>query len=95
MTTQYSEPRGKYKKSFHQSIKQNKDIILHYFEATPAYKELMPAILKNQRGNVFYKKLIHSHANSRQSAFFLNLMKAIKDVQKKDEEQNKRSKKYK
>ena len=92
MTTQYSEPRGKYKKSFHQSIKQNKDIILHYFEATPAYKELMPAILKNQRGNVFYKKLIQSHATSRQSAFFLNLMKAIKDVQKKDEEQNKREK---
>ena len=85
MPTQYSEPRGKYKKTFHQSIKQNKDRIYHYFEEQPYYKELMPVIAKNQRGNFMYKKLIKTNKNSRKSTFFVNLMKAVEEVHKRSE----------
>ena len=85
MSTHYSEQGNKYKKSFHESIKNNKDTILNFFEREPIYKDLMPNILKSHRGHVFYHKFLKNNLKSeRKSNFYEGLMKAIKKVQQEN-----------
>ena len=84
VSTRYSEPESKYKKSFHDSIKDNKNTIFNFFEREPIYKDLMQDISKSSRGNVFYHRFLKHNLRSdrKQSVFFEGLMKAIKEVQK-------------
>lgn len=90
MSTHYSEQGNKYKKSFHESIKNNKDTILNFFEREPIYKDLMPNILKSHRGHVFYHKFLKNNLKSeRKSNFYEGLMKAIKKVQQEKQEMQK------
>ena len=91
MSTFYSEQKYKYKKSFHDSIKNSKDNIYSLFEKEPLYRELMPVISKSKRGNVYYNQLVKKNLknNERKSAFYENLMRVIQEVQKKKKKQEK------
>ena len=89
VSTRYSDVESKYRKSFHDSIKDSKNTIFNLFEREPVYKDKMPIISKSNRGNVMYHKFIKSNLRSekKQSAFFSGLMKAIKEVQKEKQKQ--------
>ena len=51
----------------------------------------MPIISKNKRGNVYYNQLVKKNIKNdeRKSAFFENLMRVVKEIQKKSERQAK------
>ena len=84
VSTRYSEPKEKFKKSFHDSIKNNKDYIFSLYSQHTFYKEMMPVISKSKRGNIYYNKMFKFNMKQkRKSAFFEGLMKAIEDIQKK------------
>ena len=89
MSTRYSDVESKYRKSFHDSIKDSKNTIFNLFEREPVYKDKMPIISKSNRGNIIYHKFVKSNIKSerRKSAFFIGLMKAIKEVQKEKQKQ--------
>ena len=94
MSTRFSEPERKYKKSFHESIKDSKNTIFNFFEREPIYKDLMPVISKSNKGNIVYHKFVKNNVKTeRKSAFFEGLLKAIKNVQK--EKENKQIQKIK
>ena len=94
MSTRFSEPEKKSKKSFHESIKDSKDSIFNCFEREPYYKELMPIISRSNRGNAYYQKFVKSNIKQeRKSAFFEGLMNIIKNVQdEKEKKQNQKNK---
>jgi len=91
MSTFYSEQKYKYQKSFHDSIKNSKDSVYNLFEKEPLYRELMPVISKSKRGNVYYNQLVKKNLKNkeRKSVFYENLMRVIKEVQKKNEKKEK------
>jgi len=82
VSTRFSEPKAKFKISFHDSIKNNKDFIFSLYSKNSFYKEIMPVISKNKRGNYFYNKMFKINPKKqKKSAFFEGLMKAIEDIQ--------------
>ena len=54
VSTRYSEPKEKFKRSFHDSIKNNKDHIFNLYSQHTFYKDMMPVISKSKRGNYYY-----------------------------------------
>ena len=83
VSTRFSEPKAKVKISFHDSIKNDKDYIFSLYSKQSFYKELMPVLYQNKRGNYFYNKMFKINPKKqKKSAFFEGLMKAIEDMQK-------------
>ena len=76
VTTRYCEPKKGKKITFHDTIEGDKDFIFNFFESQPYYNELMPIIIKNNRGTHFYKKIIKKGLEAK-SDFFKTLIKAI------------------
>ena len=84
VSTRYSEPKEKFKRSFHDSIKNNKDHIFNLYSQHTFYKDMMPVISKSKRGNYYYNKMFKLNPKQkRKSAFFEGLMKAIEDIEKR------------
>ena len=79
VTTKYCEPKRGLKKTFHEAIQGDKDFIFNFFESQPYYNEVMPTIIKNSRGNNFYKKIIRKGID-RKSDFFRGILRAINEV---------------
>ena len=78
VTTKYCEPKMTKKITFHDTIQGSKDFIFNFFDSQPYYNELMPTIIKNNRGSHFYKKIIKKGIEAK-SDFFKNIIKAIKN----------------
>ena len=88
MTTRFSEPKFKLKRSFHDSIKNNKEYIFELYSKNSIYKDLMPSFSKNKRGIYYYNKMFKGNAKSpKKSAFFEGIIKAIDDIHKKEEKE--------
>lgn len=77
VTTKYCDPKKGLRMTFHDAIEENKDYIFNFFDSQPYYNELMPTIIKNNRGNHFYKKIVKKGFKG-QSDFFKTIIKAIK-----------------
>ena len=89
MSTLFSEPKEKFKRSFHDSIKNNKDHIFGLFSQHTFYKDMMSELSKGKRGNFYYNKMFKLNPKQkRKSAFFVGLMKAIKDIEKRKKKGN-------
>ena len=82
VSTKYCEQKRGIRRSFHENIKKRKDYVVNFFESQPYYKELMPTIKKNNRGNAFYKNIIRK-GRAGKSKFFLCIMDAINKAAKK------------
>lgn len=100
VSTKYCDTRSRLKKSFHREIKGRKDFIFNLFESQPYYKELMPTIIKNNRGNQYYKKMVKKGwGKNGKSDFFKVLMKSIdktaKETMEKYQEKIQKKKTYK
>ena len=83
VTTKYCDPKKGNKITFHDTIQNNKDYIFNFFDKQPYYNELMPIILKNDRGTHYYKKIIRKGLEVH-SDFFKNILKAIKNSKEEE-----------
>ena len=96
--TKYCENRRGKKSTFHESIQLNKNNLVKFFAKQPYYRDLMPTILKNNRGNAFYKKLIRKGIEFK-SPFIRTIMeaieKAVKDSLDKNSDKSRQKKLYK
>ena len=99
LTTKYCEQRRGIRRSFHENIQRRKDFMFNFFENQPYYKELMPTIIKNNRGIQFYKKLVKKGVGGGKSELFKIIMKKIEQLKKqslaKYKEKSKTKKLYK
>jgi hypothetical protein len=86
------------RKTFHETIQVTKDFILNCFEKKPYYNELMPTIMRNNRGNQLYRKTGRKMHDGKLE-FLHNSKKALDTSHKLDqsitEEKNKSIKYYK
>ena len=82
LTTKYCEQRRGIRRSFHENIQKRKDFMFNFFDNQPYYKELMPTIIKNNRGIQFYKKIVKKGLTGK-SEFFKIIMKTIEQLKKK------------
>ena len=87
----YCEQKKGLRKTFHESIQKNKDFLFNFFDSQPYYNEFMSVIMKNSRGNNFYKKIIKNGV--RKSNFFKGIMKAVNDIGTQDDYIHKEKKK--
>ena len=93
ISTKYCEPKkGNKKITFHDNIQDSKDFIFNFFEKQPYFNELMPIIIKNNRGTHFYKKIIKKGLEAK-SDFFKSIMKAIKRSNEEDSPKLEKTKK--
>ena len=75
----------KRKETFHEIIEEDNDFLINFFNKQPYYREVMPIIQKNSRGNYFYNKMVKKGIKHK-SPFFKAIIKAIKEL---EEEKNK------
>jgi hypothetical protein len=98
LSTKFCEPKRGMRKTFHETIQVTKDFILNCFEKKPYYNELMPTIMRNNRGNQLYRKTGRKMHDGKLE-FFHNSKKALDTSHKLDqsitEEKNKSIKYYK
>ena len=96
--TRYCENKRGKKSTFHESIQYDKNFLVKFFEKQPYYSNLMPIILKNNRGIAFYRKLIRKGIEY-QTPFIRTILRAIEQINKKSLEKllekPKRNKYYK
>ena len=69
------------RESFHETIKENNEQIIDCY-SQQYFKEILPNILKVNRSNYFYDKLV-KRGFKHKSPFFKVLLKAIKDINEK------------
>ena len=69
------------RESFHETIKENNDQILDCY-SQQYFKEILPNILKANRSNSFYSRLVKKGFKHK-SPFFKILLKAIKEINEK------------
>ena len=89
LSTKYCEPRKGKKRTFHESIQKSKDFFFDFFERQPYYNDVMPTIIRNNRGMNFYKSLIKKGLEGK-SVFFKSIMSAIDKSVKESLEKNKK-----
>ena len=69
------------RESFHETIKENNEQIIDCY-SQQYFKEILPNILKVNKSNYFYDKLV-KRGFKHKSPFFKVLLKAIKDINEK------------
>ena len=69
----------KEQETIQESIKEDKEHLLNFFDKQPYFKEMMPIIKKASRGTAFYKGLIRNGLKNN-SVFFQVIMKSIKKL---------------
>ncbi len=98
LSTRFCEPKKGIKKTFHETIQGSKDFIFNCFDNKPYYNELMPTIIRNNRGNQFYKKTLRKGVDGKMD-HFKNIMKDIETANKieqsKSQDKKKQIKYYK
>ena len=92
LTTKYCDPKKGQKTTFHDTIQGSKDFIFNFFDSQPYFNELMPTIIRNNRGTHFYKKIIKKGLDGK-TDFFKNILKAIQNSQNNTSSKNKDGKK--
>ena len=73
-----ANPKGN-QETIQETIKEDKQFLINFFEKQPYYSELMPTIKKASRGTSFYKGLIKNGLKYH-SVFFQAIMNSIKKV---------------
>lgn len=89
LSTKYCEPRKGKKRTFHESIQKSKDFFFDFFERQPYYNDVMPTIIRNNRGINFYKSLIKKGLEGK-SVFFKSIISVIDKSVKESLEKNKK-----